>query len=215
MKKILTTLLLTATLISCGDKKFEIQKTELNKSNENFEVAATYPTVKGEVSENVSRAFSDIESSIKQYAQMLETESSNITPTAPYTMKTNYEVFENKNLGVTSVLIDASLYAGGAHAEPTKVAVNIDNKTKDEYKLDNVISAEKKQAILDKINAAIDNKQKFDGSAFDTFGMHVDDFSSLNFYFKDDKAIAFFDPAVIAPYSEGFIEFAFNADELK
>lgn len=213
MKKILAILCLSGALVACGEKNLDV-KTEIDKSNEKMKIELDLPTIKGKVSEEVKTKLDNINKIITDKAAEIEASQETISADMPHSLEADYEVYDNKDFGVKSILIDTALFQGGANEEKAKVAVNINTKDNTEYDLNKILTDEQKANVLTLINNAIDSKQNFDGLPLNTFGDHVNDFSELNFYFQDDIAKAYFLPATIAPASEGFIEFGFSQNTL-
>lgn len=218
MKKIFTILALSAMLLSCGSDKengIAFEKKEINFKKDNINIEVSYPMPKEKLSDELNKTFNDFEESFKQIEKNYDEIKDTLPKDLQMYTKINYEVFNNKDLDVTSILLHSETLNGGANPEVETMPININNKDKKMYNLNETLSAEKKEHILKEINNAIATKQNFDGSKIDVFDdIKIDDFSSLLYYFKDDNAVFFFPMYSIGPRATGIITFTFPKTDI-
>lgn len=186
-------------------EKTIVETTESRTSNSKQEVHINMPRISNlsdySFQQYVNKQMSDSVSYYKNEINIMLDE--NTTVTTKYRYDVNYDRYNNDNY--LSIVIDQKYETGGMRSNAWKDTYNIDVKNNREIYLADLFEStvDYEKEIVDEINeqATLKNYELVGGNGLKGIP------EKQKFYIKDSKLIIYFDPAAIAPYVYGSLNF--------
>ena len=210
-------------IISCSKSEENTEKSDINietkivketgnyQNNNIFHIDAKIPIVSG-----IEFGFEDL---IQKWKIHNETEKLEKTKPKEYKHEyfyhSDFEIFTNEELKITSILYSQYTTEGGANGLTTYYPINL--KGNEIIKISDIISKDQ----LDSLIQVLREQAKKEFKEFIKFDINHDLFENQfeeifnkhKYYFKNNNVIFFYDPLIISNHATGKVEFTFPVDK--